>query len=151
MGYTHYLYTALELDKEKFKAVVQDFKKILPNFEHLLGQYGGGVGKPIITNSEIGFNGIGENSHETFVVTRRNKKQSFQGDGEDKAFSFCKTARKPYDIAVTSCLVIVKHHFGDEVKVSSDGDYIEWDDAMTLCQKTLGYGTDFKFDREVET
>jgi len=58
-------------------------------------------------------------------------------------FEFCKTAYKPYDLAVIICLIIAKHHLKEEIIVSSDGRIDTWKDGMLICQKILGYGLDF--------
>jgi hypothetical protein len=61
-------------------------------------------------------------------------------------FHFCKTAYKPYDLAVQVCLVIAAHHLGDAILVSSDGSQEQWQDAIALCQSVLGYGGGFRLD-----
>jgi hypothetical protein len=61
-------------------------------------------------------------------------------------FDFCKTAFRPYDMAVTACLVIAKHYLQDRIVVRSDGDDDQWQDAKWLCQIELGYGLDFHLD-----
>lgn len=58
----------------------------------------------------IRFNGILGGGHETFLF-----------DSSEEGFNFCKTARKSYDIVVCKVLFIIKHYFGDEIKLSSDG------------------------------
>ena len=58
-------------------------------------------------------------------------------------FEFCKTAYKPYDLAVIICLIIAKHHLKGEILVDSDGTIDNWEDGMLICQKILGYGLDF--------
>jgi len=58
-------------------------------------------------------------------------------------FAFCKTAYKPYDLAVIICLIIAKHHLKDEIIVTSDGTIDNLQDGMLICQKILGYGLDF--------
>jgi len=79
----------------------------------------------------------GDCSHESFTFKRI--------DRNDFEFNFCKTAYKPYDIAVNAFLIIAKHHMGNDLNVSSDGDIEEWADAMNLCNNFLGYGNDFYF------
>lgn len=64
-----------------------------------------------------------------------------------KYFNFCKTAFKPYDWAVTTFLIIAKHHLGDTILVSSDGTSDNWQDARLICQLDLGYGIEFKLDQ----
>ena len=65
-----------------------------------------------------------------------------------QVFGFCKTNYKPYDIAVTAFLIILKQYYKDAVTVGSDGEGKDWKDGAMLCQQFLGYGEDFKIDRE---
>jgi len=105
----------------------------------------------------------GDCSHETFSLPVKIEKDDWQKPiGEishydqhgkpvynDKKeiglyFNCCKTAYKPYDLAVIICLIIAKHHLTKEILVSSDGTLENWKDGMLICQKILGYGLDFK-------
>lgn len=63
-----------------------------------------------------------------------------------KYFQCTKTAFKPYDLAVTVCLVIAKQHLGDQIVIHSDGDMENWHEAMQLCHHFLGYGKGFSLD-----
>lgn len=94
------------------------------------------------------FNGCQEDAHETFSVDRSGGKSYSSPDEKGRVFNFCKTARKPYDGAVTACLIALKHYFGDAVSIGSDGYGDEWEPGRQLCQKACGYGKDFKLDRE---
>jgi len=73
----------------------------------------GGSGGPSIYYDAVIFYGDGEKdlSHETFYFSR------IDGNG----FYFCKTAEKPYDLAVTSFLIIAKHYLKDSLSFDSDG------------------------------
>ena len=74
----------------------------------------------------VWFNGVGVNSHETFYLHRISKKSKHQWDNEiPLGFSFCKTARKPYDEYVVRVLIEYERFFGDVVLISSDGDWDE--------------------------
>ena len=96
----------------------------------------------------------GDCSHETFKLEQKydNIVERFDGstytidpvDYTGRYFACCKTAYKPYDLAVTVCLVIAKHRLGDGIAVSSDGEMANWEEAMQLCQHFLNYGLDFK-------
>ncbi|MDO8303281.1 MAG: hypothetical protein Q7T18_08570 [Sedimentisphaerales bacterium] len=105
----------------------------------------------------------GDCSHETFHLPLEMEKNNWQkpiGEishydqyGEpvcnDKAevglyFDCCKTAYKPYDLAVIICLIIAKHHLKEAILPSSDGRINNWQDGMLICQKILGYGLDFE-------
>lgn len=144
MGYTHYWYKPEKLSPELWKKFTDDFKTILPHFEILLDKT---TGQKLRVDDEIiFFNGIGEYAHETFCLERIDSEfERRLNKDESLAFSFCKTARKPYDIAVCCALIIGAKHL--PIRVESDGDE-EWEDAKRLCQETLGYGEQFQFDSE---
>ena len=69
-----------------------------------------------------------------------------QRDDDGMIFKFCKTAQKPYDIAVCSALIIAKRYFGESIMISSDGDNEEWKESKALCQKILDYGDNLNMD-----
>ncbi|WP_028598550.1 hypothetical protein, partial [Paenibacillus pasadenensis] len=84
--------------------------------------------------------------YETFSFHQDTGELEKDGDRNGRFFHFCKTAYKPYDFAVIVALIIVKHHFGQEVQVRSDGGTAYWADGMRFCQRHLGYGVDFCLD-----
>ena len=53
---------------------------------------------------------------------------------------FTKTGFRPYDISVTSALLIAKRNLKDQFMVHSDGNDSQWSDAKRICQDVLGYG-----------
>ena len=59
----------------------------------------------------------GDCSYESVWFERCQKAAVMDG----MAGGFCKTAFRPYDLAVTAFLMIVKHHLGSEVQVQTDG------------------------------
>jgi len=65
MGYTHYYYVATEYSKEDFSHVSYDFKKMLPALSHLGIKLADGHGEntPIISPTEITFNGLSKCGH----------------------------------------------------------------------------------------
>lgn len=67
-------------------------------------------------------------------------------DDKDYLFFFCKTARKPYDKAVTRCLLILKEYLKSDMILSSDGsfsDYEEWGEAIEEVNN-MGINWDYK-------
>jgi hypothetical protein len=84
----------------------------------------------------------GDCSHESFLVPRVLKPESWQERKENGLyFQFCKTAFKPYDLAVQVCLLILARYLGPSaIKVSSDGHESEWSDARQFCQRFYGFG-----------
>ena len=140
MGYTHYWRTITAgFSQEKWNGFIKDFETILPEFIKLLDTTADQ--KLHYDGDGIFFNGSGDDGFETFHI-ERNPKQSVHTEDKDRVFDCCKTGHQKYDIAVCSVLIIAKQHFGDDIKVSSDGnnDDEEWQVAKALCQKVLGYG-----------
>jgi hypothetical protein len=84
----------------------------------------------------------GSCDYETFVFERNETATRTDDDG--RIFNFCKTAFRPYDIAVTAALLIAKRHLGNKIKVSTDGTDANWFDAKMLCQTVLGYGLEYE-------
>lgn len=87
----------------------------------------------------------GDCSHETFHFPRILKPMEWQKPEKGKYFQFCKTAFKPYDLAVNVFLVIAKHYLKSKLKVTSDGTPNNWIEAVTICKNAFGYD-DFKLD-----
>lgn len=87
----------------------------------------------------VAFNGFGDGAYESFVVPRCPERRY----GRKFAYGFCKTAHKPYDLAVTACLLVLKHHLGATFRVGSDGVDADWSAAKALVQDELGYGAGY--------
>lgn len=104
----------------------------------------------------------GDCSHETFSLPLEVEKEDWQkpigrisyydsrgrpvyNDPKEVGLYFqcCKTAFKPYDLAVIICLIIAKHHLNNQILISSDGRIENWKDGMVICQKIVGYGLEF--------
>ena len=93
----------------------------------------------------------GQCSHESFVLEQKYTTPSWaKPEPDGKYFEFCKTAFKPYDLAVTAALVIAKNYLGDKISIHSDGEEVHWFDAKMLCKTVLGYGLNFTLDKEGE-
>ncbi len=111
MGYTHYWRTddlseCDELIMEEASGVI---RKILEKYSDMVQFEEDCEKKPECNNRIVRFNGIGEDGHETFWF-----------DCMSRGFSFCKTARKPYDIVVCEILLVLKS-FMPNLVISSDG------------------------------
>ena len=141
MGYTHYWrfrdnagnYCApkdIEGGVEKFKNSVALFRKCLdymggktryPNWGdtayskevNMVLCGGDGRGEPTLRDNLVCFNGCRatDNACETCYI-----------DLDEVGFNFCKTCREPYDTAVWVCLLCFKYYFGENIKLTSDGD-----------------------------
>lgn len=86
----------------------------------------------------------GDGSYETFGVLQEMADDEYAIKSERGWFACCKTNYRPYDLDVQCCLIVFAEHFGDQFKVSSDGDDEQWNEARSVCQHVLGYGLMFE-------
>ena len=102
MGYTNYWHQHNDFTDEEWKQIKQEYDYITEVCEDIIVD-------ETITTDEIVFNGKGENAHETFHLSKNAKPFNFKKDyeGQDTSFYFCKTAMKPYDIAVWNMLTFI--------------------------------------------
>jgi hypothetical protein len=134
MGYTHYFKQVKEIDDDKWDNICKDAKQIVKycdeNGIELVSNDSRVKGLVQRSKGFINLNGVGQNSHETFYIQKELMKE----------FNFCKTAHKPYDLAVTAILLIIEHHVPGNFKIGSDGDVSEWEPAATLNFNLFKYG-----------
>ncbi|EPS36721.1 hypothetical protein H072_9721 [Dactylellina haptotyla CBS 200.50] len=122
MGYTHY-----------WRGPLHHVDQLLPDIRKLFavtscaiaGPYG--KDEPIATDDTVAFNGAGEDSYESMVLTF----------GEDIPFGFCKTQYKPYDQVVGAVLLRCAF-YNPGFDVSSDGAWEDWKAARELYQTAFG-------------
>ncbi|KAH8755044.1 hypothetical protein F5883DRAFT_526574 [Diaporthe sp. PMI_573] len=76
----------------------------------------------------IELNGRDEYGHETFHFPHN------EGD------NWCKTDRKPYDLIVCATLLRAKHLAPNAVKISSDGDWDDWSEAVATVNSLWPVG-----------
>jgi hypothetical protein len=88
----------------------------------------------------------GDCSYESFIIERIFKPEGWEKPKDGLYFAFCKTAFRPYDLSVISILIAFKKHFGDAVRVSSDGTDQQWFDGKLPCSKLLDYGFEFQIN-----
>lgn len=89
----------------------------------------------------------GNCSYETFSLDRVCDETGKVSDG--RYSDSCKTAFRPYDLAVQSVLLISKHYLKERIKVWSGGGNYHWNDARLLCYVHLGYAlSEYKMDRD---
>ena len=89
----------------------------------------------------------GNCSYETFRLVRtcHNMDKVENGRYSDS----CKTAFRPYDLAVQCVLLIAKHHLNDRIRVWSGGNDYHWNDARLLCYVHLSYPLNqYRVDRD---
>ena len=140
MGYTHYYTLGFPRADLKVLEIAADVKSIIMASEIKIGDWTGKPGsKPEFGPDEINFNAMRPEDYENFrypPLFEQNHRT-----GIEEGFSFCKTARKPYDPVVCATLIAIKHHLGEYVSVRSDGDFDnpdEWGPAYELYARALG-------------
>ena len=108
MGYTHYWTQTRDFTRDEWVQIREDFEALLKDVQHVQGiPLANGDGRTRHVPRDLGqakifFNGAGDDAHETFCLYRvRPPKESWQSR---RGGDFCKTARKPYDLAVTAAL-----------------------------------------------
>lgn len=135
MGYTHYWYTPLKMDPSLFAAFSADAQALAYACEIPIAEDYDIHRPPIFSTDKVWFNGIGEDGHETFGITRTTNRPA---DRDGLAFDFCKTAAKPYDTLVTAVLMALKYRFGMAVVIASDGDFErDWADGRQLYERVF--------------
>ena len=86
----------------------------------------------------IRFNGRGNEGHETFILFKQKPKSESWQRNSKEYFYFCKTARKPYDVAVGLVLLRAEKNAPGVLKVSSDGDWEhDWADIQDAYRKVF--------------
>jgi len=94
-----------------------------------------------IDNEEIRFNGIGENGHETFILTKKKRAKDDYDMSYDRqgALGFCKTARKPYDkyvVAVLCALYTMDNNKSIISEITSDGRAEDWNEGLEYAVRS---------------
>lgn len=129
--YTHYYELIKPIDDESWKKICIDTKKVIKYYKKLNinieANHPSGI---MISNKNkyINFNGIGDDSYETFSFGK-----------EQMRFNFCKTNQNEYDKVVCSVMLVIYHHAKDCVSMSSDGKFNDWKEIMANNAKILGY------------
>lgn len=136
MGYTHYFEQIQEPENSQWHALVADFKHLYASSMITsplpIQRETNTPDAPLADDHAIVFNGIGEDGHETFYFPRK----------EDSNFNFCKTASKPYDLAVVATLILAHHHMPHCYSIRSDGTRADWKDGQHLIKTLLGITLD---------
>jgi hypothetical protein len=152
MGYTTYWRRSKGFTVEQWQKICLETFQIMDHCAEkkidLVWEYD--VTKPPEVSPDlIRFNGWKDEGHETFLVTREMPEIPGYDPGAKESFDFCKTARKPYDLAVCLALLSMKRHAPKSVKVSSDGDWDgEWTEARNVYRRLFGVEVDCPFETE---
>ena len=146
MGYTHSWrrpknFGSVDIT-DMYIRLVADVKKIITQAERCgisIGNFDGTNHGPTYDQNSFRFNGYGGLAHETFLWECVPTDTAEWRKDELDTFDFCKTARAPYDAVVTAVLIRVKHIYGENVTISSDGlwdadELLGWHDGRELYE-----------------
>lgn len=143
MGYTHYWETAKKIDKKNWKVLMGAVNILFKGCEKTIQKEYTDTSEAEVNIDRIRFNGIGEDGHETFLLSREGRVSEWareeRKNSSTPCFGFCKTARKPYDEYVTAVLILAKLYLGDQIKLSSDGTALEWQSGVDLINDKMGW------------
>jgi len=115
MGYTNYWTQHKPFTQKEWNAIKKEYDYIKENFNDVI------IKDESENAGEIVFNGLkeNENDHETFYISRFFREPWYRGD--NVKFNFCKTARKPYDLAVWHMLTFMKMIAPNSIDIRRDG------------------------------
>jgi hypothetical protein len=130
MGYTHYWRNGANAsaENEAYGRALEVAGQIVRSSRDILAG-ADGTGRPEIGDGLV-FNGIGDESHETFYLPANAQ--------ELTDFDFCKTACKPYDVVAVAVLCTIAHVAPGCLAVSSDGQPEDWTEGLALARKVTG-------------
>lgn len=133
MGYSHYWTLKNGIEQTKWEKFLHGARQIIETAD------AAGIKlEDKSTASAIFINGVSAGAHEDFVIT-----------SEDVGYGFCKTNEKPYDTVVTAILIHAKAIFGDEILITSDGAWHDWDSGRLLYETVYDvqpFGTESVFE-----
>ena len=123
MGYTNYHYQKESFTDGEWQNIQRYKKKIIQHFNYIE------IEEDTSDDDTISLNGVGENSHETFIISKEKreldsweKKDSWivENYKENGAFRFCKTNRKPYDKIVWNILLVAYESAPHKIRIEND-------------------------------
>ena len=133
MGYTHY-YEILDTKANlKIVEIGRDIAEVIRRCEVPIGDVHGTPGSgPLISRRRIAFNGIEPEACDDFSYPPMFELNP--GLGLREGYAYCKTHRHEYDIVVCVSLLVIKHHLGDNARLSSNGrrNELAWRKAIAL-------------------
>jgi hypothetical protein len=142
MGYTHD-WKQGDFTKAEWADIKRDVAVILQKAMEegvTIGDAFGEVGAVFRTEAwgeDIAFNGFGDESCETFWIgQKRAPLESWQTPAQ-RGRAFCKTARRPYDVAVTACLCYLESVYPKKLQADSDGGVEDWQEGLALARRAL--------------
>jgi hypothetical protein len=157
MGYTHYFDQVRSFTDDEWSKITERAKDILSQEKNIINHDPKSDQKLTIDDEVIRFNGIGDESHETFYLPKdKPEEDEYLIDGKTVQelhpgpyFHFCKTAGKDYDKYVTAILIIANGISKDALKVESDGDADLWMDGLDIANVGSVLNPEFQIPKAI--
>lgn len=124
MGYTHYWYYNRPFTNDEWKNISVGFYRLLKALPGVPLANADGIGKPVVNEEYLGFNGASPHAGEPFRLfrTREAWAKHLSLTNGRKWWGFCKTEHQPYDLAVMSVLLLASEIAPGALDVESDED-----------------------------
>lgn len=127
MGYTHHWYKKETItdDDPRWKKVLTDARHLIARSETPLsaGLTPDFTDPPIVEEDQVVIDGYTEQmAAEPFSIPLPDLPDFIEEPRPGFRYGWCKTNRNPYDQVVCAILISVRHHFGDDITLYSDGD-----------------------------
>ena len=148
MGYAHDIDLHRDFDLRAFAAAAADIRMLLSRLDiPLVGPTGWPRTMPVIEDDLIGFNGVNyscicdreDPEYHMFKRCYCGEERDWSGNGYGQPFLvdvrpgallgmcsstgyywfYCKTRRRPYDLAVMVSMIALKHHLGEQIVMYS--------------------------------
>jgi hypothetical protein len=130
-SYTHYWATGPDrADARAWRMFCADSTKFFSAYNHLIykGQY------------DVQHNG--GDKKVVFLAEAAGEYGEFSFSANNASFCFCRTDFKPFDLLVKLLLLSAKKNFGDWLKITSDGSWDMWQDAVEICRKEINFSSE---------
>lgn len=164
MGYTHYFTHSKRFTNAEWANVRRDVLAILGAATGDGVEFGDGMGEKHLDALPDAFtdhgdgsgpclwiNGVGEDSHETFVIYQNRRPLGDWQKPSRRGWDFCKTARKPYDVAVSAILAYLESMHPEKFSASSDGSPDDWQAGIDLARAALpGFAEFIQIPQDIE-
>ena len=118
MGYTHYFQFHSPIPEAEFGTFTANARKLIEQAWDVELDWH-------IDKESLDLNGVGSESHETFVIDRNGN-----------SWGFCKTNYKPYDKVVTAILILARYTY-PSMSLSSDGGWDYWQKGAELFESVF--------------
>lgn len=140
--FSHYIIKRPKvINQSTFDQIAGDISILIASSSIAVAGYHG-EGDRIINSELILFNGSGDNACEDFQLKRI---------VDDSSMNAIKTMALPYDILVQASLLVLKYYLGDQVEITTDGNFEDWRAAIGYVRYHLDIDIPQMFPEQLKT